>query len=76
MIVCHCTGVREREIRRLVRNGKRSSGQVARESGAGACCGGCRPEVARIVACETRRMGERAAQPKAPGACSCCPSPA
>lgn len=49
MLVCHCRGVSDRQIKRAVRNGACSVRQVARETGAGMRCGGCRTNVTQIV---------------------------
>jgi bacterioferritin-associated ferredoxin len=49
MLVCHCRGVSDRQIKRAVRNGACSVRQVARETGAGMRCGGCRNNVAQVV---------------------------
>lgn len=49
MIVCHCFGLTDRDIRAVVRSGAESPFQVAELCGAGADCGGCRPEVRRIT---------------------------
>ena len=52
MIVCHCFRVSDRQIRRAVSEGACDLASVSRACGAGAGCGGCRPEVAEIVATE------------------------
>ena len=49
MIVCQCRGVSDRQIKRAVRNGACSLREVARETGAGMRCGGCRTSVAQVV---------------------------
>ena len=49
MIVCHCNGISDQEIRRTVREGASSLGEVARACGAGTCCGGCHQAVDQIV---------------------------
>jgi bacterioferritin-associated ferredoxin len=54
MLVCHCNGVSDRTIRRVVRDGARSVGQVADACGAGSCCGGCHREIRKIVRAEGR----------------------
>lgn len=48
MLVCHCRGVSDRQIQRAVRNGACSLRDVARETGAGMRCGGCRSAVAEV----------------------------
>jgi bacterioferritin-associated ferredoxin len=49
MLVCHCNGVTDHRIRGAVRAGACSLREVARACGAGGCCGGCRPEISRIL---------------------------
>jgi len=49
MLVCHCRGVSDRQIKRAVKNGACSIREVARETGAGMRCGGCRTTVAEVV---------------------------
>lgn len=49
MLVCHCRGVSDRQIKRAVKNGACSLRDVARETGAGMRCGGCRSSVAQVV---------------------------
>jgi bacterioferritin-associated ferredoxin len=56
MIVCHCHGVTDREIRASVQNGSRSCADVASCCGAGSGCGGCASLVAEIVQSERRRL--------------------
>jgi bacterioferritin-associated ferredoxin len=59
MIVCHCHAVSDRAIRRAVRDGATSSGEVTRACAAGGCCGGCKPRIDSILDHELR------AQPRA-----------
>lgn len=49
MLVCHCRGVSDRQIRRAVKEGCTSLRAVGRETGAGMRCGGCRSNVESIV---------------------------
>ena len=49
MLVCHCRGVTDRQIRRLVKDGANSTREVARATGAGMRCGGCRSNVTKVV---------------------------
>jgi bacterioferritin-associated ferredoxin len=53
MIVCHCTGITDRDIRSLVRQGRAKTvseiGRALCESSAGLGCGGCRLAVEQIV---------------------------
>lgn len=48
MLVCHCRGITDRQIRRLVREGASSTRDVARATGAGLRCGGCRSNVKQV----------------------------
>jgi len=57
VLVCHCHGLNDQEIRAAIRSGASSCRQVANQVGAGSQCGGCRPQVAKI-------LDEEAAQPK------------
>jgi bacterioferritin-associated ferredoxin len=56
MIVCHCHGVTDREIRASVQNGSRTCADVAECCGAGSGCGGCASLVTEIVQGERRRL--------------------
>jgi bacterioferritin-associated ferredoxin len=56
MIVCHCHGITDREIRASVHDGARTCADVADACGAGSGCGGCSSLVAEIVAGERRRL--------------------
>lgn len=49
MLVCHCRGVSDRQIRRAVKDGCSSAREVARATGAGMRCGGCRSNVKAVV---------------------------
>jgi bacterioferritin-associated ferredoxin len=49
MIVCHCRGVSDRQIKRVVREGACSAREVAKATGAGMRCGGCRSNVKQVV---------------------------
>jgi bacterioferritin-associated ferredoxin len=49
MLVCHCRGISDRQIRRAVENGATSAREVARATGAGMRCGGCRDNVKQVV---------------------------
>ncbi|MFK7895968.1 MAG: bacterioferritin-associated ferredoxin [Myxococcota bacterium] len=50
MLVCNCRGVTDGQIRKLVREGASSTGQIVRATGAGRGCGGCRSAVRKVVA--------------------------
>ena len=43
MLVCHCKGVSERELRSAIRSGACTRRDLVRQCGAGSVCGGCRP---------------------------------
>jgi len=62
MIVCQCTGITDRDIRSLVRQGRAKTvseiGRAFCESSAGLGCGGCRLAVERIVRQEERSRTE------------------
>ena len=49
MIVCHCKGITEREIRSAVREGATTHRQVGRACQAGRSCGGCHPVIREII---------------------------
>ncbi len=54
MIVCHCRAVSDRAIRRAIREGATSSGEVRRACAAGGSCGGCKPRIDSILDHELR----------------------
>jgi bacterioferritin-associated ferredoxin len=56
MIVCHCHGVTDRQIRACIQNGACSPDDVAEHCGASTGCGGCSQLVAEIVHGERRRL--------------------
>jgi len=49
MLVCHCRGITDRQIRNLVREGATSAREIAQATGAGMRCGGCRTNVKKVV---------------------------
>jgi bacterioferritin-associated ferredoxin len=49
MIVCHCFRVSDRQIRECAKNGAQTVSEVGRACGAGAGCGGCRPEISSLL---------------------------
>ncbi len=55
MIICQCKGLTDRAIRRMVRDGARSRGEVARVCAAGSSCGGCSSAIDKIIEIETER---------------------
>jgi bacterioferritin-associated ferredoxin len=55
LIVCHCKGVSDRAIRKAVRDGARSRGEVVQACAAGLTCGGCAPAIDEIIQIERDR---------------------
>jgi len=55
MIVCHCRGVTERQIRRAIRDGASCRNEVILASSAGSHCGGCAPMIDSIIEAESDR---------------------
>ena len=49
MLVCHCKGLSDRDIRDTIRAGACSRRQVRTQSGAGGRCGGCRPVIQELL---------------------------
>jgi len=49
MIVCHCVGVSDAMIRKLIAAGASSVGEITRRCGAGRCCAPCRDEIASLL---------------------------
>ncbi|MCI0569721.1 MAG: (2Fe-2S)-binding protein [Myxococcaceae bacterium] len=56
MIVCICRVVSDRTIRAAINEGASTVHQVAMACRAGTVCGGCRPQIAELVA-ESRSSG-------------------
>lgn len=50
MIVCHCEEVHERAIKHAIAAGARDIDDIASACGAGANCGGCWPELQKLLA--------------------------
>ncbi len=57
MVVCHCEGVTDRQIRKAVRDGALTRRGVTRACTAGRTCGGCRPAIDRIIEGSDRVIG-------------------
>ena len=55
MIVCHCRGVSDREIRGAVREGAVGCASVAHKCGTAGDCGGCTGLVEQIIQQELKR---------------------
>jgi NifU-like protein len=50
LIVCHCTGVTDRDIRNLARQGRvKTARDVTRHCPAGRGCGGCEVAIEQIL---------------------------
>lgn len=49
MYVCGCEGVTDRTVNAAVAAGARSVEEIAERCGAGARCGGCWPELERLL---------------------------
>jgi len=49
MIVCHCVGVTDGTIRKLIETGATSLPEITRRCGAGRCCAPCREEIASLL---------------------------
>ncbi|MDE0884724.1 MAG: (2Fe-2S)-binding protein [Myxococcota bacterium] len=54
MMVCQCNGVSDRTVRRVIRAGASTVGQVARSCGAGASCGGCEIAIRGLLRSEAQ----------------------
>ena len=53
MIVCICSAVSERQVETAIRGGAETLDALAAETGAGACCGSCRPFLLDIIEQQT-----------------------
>lgn len=49
MLVCHCKGLTDRDVRRAIQAGACTHHAVTRECGAGSVCGGCRPLIDELL---------------------------
>jgi len=47
--ICHCKGVSERQIRSAINAGARTPVEIGLQCRAGTGCGGCLPEVCRLL---------------------------
>ena len=56
MIICQCTGVSDRTIRKAVRDGANNRNEVIRTCTAGKTCGGCVPAIDEIIEAEQGRI--------------------
>ena len=66
MLVCHCAGVSDRKIRRVIRAGAATTSQVGQACGAGTCCGGCIETIDELITSE-RAAHEAVAPTATPG---------
>lgn len=62
MIVCHCTGMTDRDIHRLIADGATTVSEITRRCGAGRTCPPCRAELSGILAEACPLRGERLGQ--------------
>ena len=63
MLVCHCNGISDRTVRRMVRNGASTASQVGEACGAGTCCGGCVQTIDEIIDAESSSAEHDVIQP-------------
>ena len=49
MLVCHCKGLTDRDVRRAISAGACTRREVTRECGAGSICGGCQPLIDELL---------------------------
>jgi bacterioferritin-associated ferredoxin len=49
MLVCHCKGLTDRDVRRTIEAGACTRRDVVRRCGAGSVCGGCRPLIDELL---------------------------
>jgi bacterioferritin-associated ferredoxin len=61
MLVCHCNGVSDRTVRRVVREGAVTTAEVGRVCGAGTCCRGCTSAINRIIRSESHGEAQASA---------------
>jgi bacterioferritin-associated ferredoxin len=62
MIVCHCRGISDRDVRAAIDDGASTLAQVGMRCGAAQRCGGCRFAVADLLASAAAGDGERASR--------------
>jgi bacterioferritin-associated ferredoxin len=66
MLVCHCNGVSDRTVRRVVREGALTVAEVGHACGAGTCCRGCSATIGRIIRAESHRQSQVAGESSQP----------
>jgi bacterioferritin-associated ferredoxin len=69
MIVCHCHGVTDREIKACVQSGARTCAEVGDACGAGSGCGGCASLVSELVQAERHLVVLRSEVSASPRPC-------
>lgn len=60
MIVCHCKGITDRDLKRALRDGSFDRGEAGAAARAGGDCGTCQPLIDEIV-------GKHGPKPVSPG---------
>ena len=61
MLVCSCRAVSDRTVRASIAGGAACVDDVARMCGAGSRCGGCWPELSRLLA-DSTPLGQTASE--------------
>jgi bacterioferritin-associated ferredoxin len=61
MLVCHCKGLTDRDVRGVIAAGACTRRELTRRSGAGSVCGGCRPLLDELL--DRREAAPPAPQP-------------
>lgn len=56
MLVCHCRVVTDRAIKRAIDHGAETVDEIGDRCGAGTTCGGCHPELERLLSERARRL--------------------
>jgi bacterioferritin-associated ferredoxin len=76
LIVCHCRQLTDSQLRREIREGASSLDALERACGAGLECGGCRPELSRLILVSSIRPHRERAIDRLVGAASAACVPA
>ena len=61
MVICSCRAVTDRAVLDAIEAGATTIDELARTCAAGGRCGGCWPELQRLLAEHDRKAGEQAA---------------
>jgi bacterioferritin-associated ferredoxin len=56
VVICSCQAVNDRAVREAIASGARTVDDLTARCGAAGDCGGCRPELERILAIHTRAL--------------------